>query len=115
MDTFVNKSATHTEPPSPRINQKAAQLRSTRVLFIAHNEHATDTFSIDFSDPELLRFRIMVRCEAGKECGDECLELHVPPEFLGVQSSVLLNRPAHVAYPVRPNRYSPFADRAAFG
>src|SRR5262245_7692064 len=107
--TFTDKAFSDAKPARLRIDQQQSQLCHRLRLFDEKNR--ADIIAIPFRNPAAFPFRIKVLDEPGGDLGDQRLELLVPAVLLGIQHSVLMDDPAHIAWLGRSNEIRSLALR----
>src|SRR5262249_24430929 len=105
--TVADQAFSDAKPARLRNDQQQPQLRHCLRLF--DEEDAADVLAIHLGNPASLTFRIEVLDELSCDLGDQRLELLVPAVLLGIQHSVLLDDPAHIAWLLLSNEVMSFA------
>src|SRR5439155_5686553 len=97
-DAFADQARPDPETTRGRLDQEQAQLgHAARPL---DEEDRADDFALALRDPAALALGVVALDELGDDVGDQRLEARIPPVFSGVQYTVAMHHPSHVAGPV---------------
>src|SRR4029434_7796810 len=107
--TLADQTFSDTKPARPRIDHQKPQLR--RRLRFFDKEDKADVLTIHLGNPAAITFRIEVLDELSRDLDEQRLELLVPTVPPGVQLSVLLDDPAHIAWLMLSNEVMRFGLR----
>src|SRR6516225_811593 len=98
-DTFINEPATNTQPSGSRLDIEQAQLGD--LFAVLDQQHRADDCAVTLGNPTTLSPAVEIFDEGRSDLCNQCLEGLVPAIFLGIEHTVPMDDPTHVAWLMR--------------
>jgi len=92
---FLYHAGSDTHTARLRLNQKQTEL--AYCFRLLDQEYGSHNLAVFLGDPASLPLRIIVLDEFSRDARDQCFKLFIPLVFPGIEHSMAMDNPAHVA------------------